>query len=294
MRNMTDDIDIIEDKESNEPIIRIDDYNIYKLNYEPPEKAMRDCIVKYFESISNVANKIFSNDSLIIKLIIKILSFLLISLSVILAVIIFASIFGIAIGLPLAISNISKRLKSHSVLTVLSNAVCSLFFIITISHSGQTIKPYKSNKDNSTSTFYIGHVLKKEYKVKITNPLITEWDSTILIDNKSLLTAADDIDLSLNPDIIGEMELEKEVKETVINFFSCAANLNKDFEDLKIDQNYTTEKRKALRDDFNYIKDIFFFDNLGTHISTSAFKIKNFSLTSNANLISQNRCRFYV
>ena len=45
--------DIIEEKESNEPIVKTDDYNIYKLNYEPPEKDIQECIIKYFDSLSN-------------------------------------------------------------------------------------------------------------------------------------------------------------------------------------------------------------------------------------------------
>ena len=45
--------DIIEEKESNVPIVKTDDYNIYRLYYEPPEKDMQECIIKYFDFLSS-------------------------------------------------------------------------------------------------------------------------------------------------------------------------------------------------------------------------------------------------
>ena len=83
-------------------------------------------------TIVYILNFIFSIDSDVLK----ILSIFLIPIIIIASAIILLIIFGTAIGFPLAVNFISKNRKSHSFLTLASSAVCSVLFIIAISHSG--------------------------------------------------------------------------------------------------------------------------------------------------------------
>ena len=83
-------------------------------------------------TIVYILNSIFSIDSVILK----VLSIFLIPIIIIISAVVLLVIFGTAIGFPFAVNFISKNRKSHSFFTIFSSAVCSLFFIITISHSG--------------------------------------------------------------------------------------------------------------------------------------------------------------
>ena len=83
-------------------------------------------------TIVYILNSIFSIDSVLLK----VLSIFLIPIIIIISAVVLFVIFGTAIGFPFAVNFISKNRKSHSFFTFSSSAVCSLLFIIAISHSG--------------------------------------------------------------------------------------------------------------------------------------------------------------
>ena len=161
----------------------------------------------------------------------------------------------------------------------------------TLSFNGVRIIPYKDNKGSFTDTFYIGRVLMKPYDVKITNPLTNDFESTITIGNESKLTA-DKIGLEIKDDYI------KDIKETatraITNFYLCVCDYTKEFEDLSIAQNYSTEDENILQDNFYSVQNKFFDYGAGNHYSTSDFKIKMLEVKDTVNLVSANKCRLYA